>query len=311
MTDRPHLLSAAPHDETESLEDLLGLANAIEVEAVARYDQLAEMMERRGEIETAAVFREMSEIEKHHVDAVARRAASLKQGVLPSRDYVWRLPQEIGESWDEAQHSSLLTPYRAFAIAVTNEERAFAYYSYIAARTSDPQVADLAESLALDELAHAAELRVRRRRAYHSEFPGSRAPAAARVESLDDFRDLEQQLERRTAEMHRATAGLLAAAGDAESAALLASMANAESAVEPAASQSSAPPAPSGGSTGEAAALLHAALRPLEAASEVYEDLIARAEQEDILTAAQVALRNTVERISILGHRIHEIEGRS
>jgi rubrerythrin len=305
MTDRPQFLSTAPHDETDSLEDLLGVANAIEVEAVVRYDQLAEQMERRGEIETAAVFREMSEIEKHHVDAVARRAASLKQGVPPSPDFVWRLPQEIGGSWDEAQHSSLLTPYRALAIAVTNEERAFAYYSYIAARTSDPQVAELAEGLALDELAHAAELRVRRRLAYHREFPGSRAPAAAKIESLADFRDLERRLEQHTAEAHREIAGQLAAAGDAESAAMVMSMAPAESAAELAADRS---PALEG--RGEAAALLHGAVRPLEAASEVYEDLIARAEQEDVLTAAQTALRRAVERISILGHRIHEIESR-
>ncbi|MGF1627965.1 MAG: ferritin family protein [Kiloniellaceae bacterium] len=312
MTDRPHLLYAAPHDTAESLEDLLGVANAIEVEAVARYDLLAEMMERRGEIETAAVFLKMAEIEKHHVNAVARRAASLQQAVPPSPEFIWRLPPELGDSWDEVQHSSLLTPYRALAIAVTNEERAFAFYSYVAAQATDRQVAELAESLALDELTHASELRVRRRMAYHREFHGRHLPAAARVESLAEFRELERRLERQTVETHREIANLLTTCADAESAALLAAMAQAESTPAAAGGGSAAPsPAPAGKGARNVTSLLHAALRPLETASEVYENLIARAEREDLLEAAQSALRKVVERISILGRRIREIEERS
>ena len=38
----------------------------------------------------------------------------------------WRLPADLSHSWDEAVGSARLTPYRAFALAVDNEQRAFA-----------------------------------------------------------------------------------------------------------------------------------------------------------------------------------------
>ena len=191
---RSQLLTTQPEARPTSLTELLGLANAVEVEAVARYAELASLMELRDEHDTATVFHVMCEIEKRHVDMVEHRAESLHQALPLKAEFTWLLPPEIASSWDEVRHSTLLTPYRALAIAVVNEERAFALYSYIAAASDNPEVTQEAEALALEDLSHATELRVRRRQAFHREFPEKRDPAANRVTSVAEFHDLERHL---------------------------------------------------------------------------------------------------------------------
>jgi rubrerythrin len=306
MTGRTPLLGAEPRGKPASLEDLLGLANAIDHEAVDRYTQLAELMEVRGERDTADTFREMCEIEQRHVDMVARRAESLGERLPPASDFTWRLPPEIGASWNDVEHSLLLTPYRALAIAVTNEERAFALYSYVAAAADDPAVARQAESLAREELAHAAELRVRRRRAYHRAAPGAAPPVGTDIESLSDLRALEVRISRNIDATLGDIAVALDAAGDPESAGLVASLAH--TAAEP----GKAAPAPATAASGQQTpqGLLRQALRTLETASEAYEEVVTRTERDDLLQAAQTSLQGVVEGISALAFRLSEIDAR-
>lgn len=304
MGDRSQLLLGQPRNKVNDLAELVGIANAIEVEAVTRYAQLAQLMERRGEFNTAATFRGMCELEKGHVDAVGRWATSLHQEIRPPSNFTWHLPPEIGASWGEAQHSSLLTPYRALAIAVTNEERAFAFYAYIAANATDPEVQRQAEMMAREELAHASELRVRRRQAYRREHPGDTAKNLG-IETLAAFRAFERRLEDDAAGFHRRIALALSTAGDAQSAGLVDAMARSEG--EPLLGDR--PIVPEELMAKKPSALLHAAMQPLERASEIYEDLIAHAATEELLTAAQTALRSVVERIASLSRRRSEIEG--
>jgi rubrerythrin len=305
MGDRSQLLLEEPRNKAIDMAELTGIANAIEVEAVARYAQLAELMERRGELDTAATFREMCELEKSHIEAVGRWATSLHQEIRPPSNFTWRLPTEIGASWDEARDSSLLTPYRALAIAVINEERAFAFYAYIAANATDPEVRRQAEIMAREELAHAAELRVRRRRAWRREHPG--AAMATDIRTLAAFRALERRLEDDAAAFHRGIARVLATKGDTESAALVDAMARREG--DPLRGGEVALPAAS--TAREAPALLLSAVQPLERSSEIYEDLIAHAPTEDVLAAAQAALRGVIGRIASLSRRRGEIESGS
>lgn len=306
MIQRPQLLSAEPRGEVASLHDLLGIANAVEVEAVARYAQLAGEMERRGETETAAVFREMCDIEKGHVDFVAQRARALGQELPPAGGFTWHLPPELSSSWDEVRHSQLLTPYRALAIAVTNEERAFAVYSYLAAQAEEPEVARQAESLAREELAHAAQLRVRRRRAYHSAHPERRRPRRPAPETLAELRALDTDLARQSAAALNAIATALETTGDTSSAGLVAAVAQREAGL---AGGKAGPADTAASDIGRSPpGLVREALRQLEFASEVYEEVIAQTERDELLQAAQTSLQRIVEGISLLGHRLSEID---
>ena len=310
MVARPPLLSADPSAQAPDMRHLVGIAAAIESEAIRRYTTLAQEMERRGEHATAATFREMGEMEQRHRAAVDRWANALNEPVPPEQNFVWLLPVEIGASWDEVRHSSLLTPYRALAIAVTNEERAFAFYAYVAASARDARVAREAETMAREELAHAAALRVRRRQAYRREHPIATPPIDLAIETVAAFRSLERSLERNAALLHREVAMALTQVGDTASAALVDTMARREegsSAVDEQPPPS--PRSPAEGPGGEPPVLLHAALRPLEHASEIYEDLIAHAGSEELLRVEQAALTDVVERIAALSARISAVEG--
>ena len=165
-----------PQIESVNMRDLVGMASAIEEQAVHRYGELIEHMKQRGEVATAAAFEVLLEHAREHAGAVQQRAAQLGQAIGPAEAYAARLPPSLSTSWDESIDSALLTPYRAFALAVDNRERGFAFYSYLAARAADPRVRDEAERLGTEQLRRAGVLRRFRRRAWHEERRPVRLP---------------------------------------------------------------------------------------------------------------------------------------
>lgn len=226
---RASLLEHDPQSGPVTIETLVAVANAIEQEAVRRYAQLERTMQQRGEPETAAAFRRMLEEEREHVDAVANWAAELGVAIPESEPFEWILPRDLSTSWDAIAGSALLTPYRAFAIAVENEQRAFAFYAYLAAHAGDRTVAAQAERLAAEELRHAARVRQWRREAYHRERArnegGVRAPSSHEVARIAESpQQLRTYLAARYAsivECHRLLASRLRELGDEAGAALL------------------------------------------------------------------------------------------
>jgi len=188
-----------------SVDELLLLARALESEAARRYSELASSMRLRDEVRLAALFDFLADIERKHAVQIAERAADLSERSLPELP-----PREVPESFDaEAAESSLLTPYRALAIAVRNETRAFAFYSYLAATAPEEPVRELAEELAKSELAHADLLRRERRKAYRAESPGGRRPSPPLPQTLPVLWSLCVETEVRAARYHRALAELL------------------------------------------------------------------------------------------------------
>lgn len=112
-----------------------------------------------------------------------------------------------------------MTPYAALAIAVTNEEHAFTFYSYLAAIADRADIRERAEALAREELNHVRQLRAMRRQAFHTEraaFRAIRPPQDARQLALTAY-----SLETASAGVDEAASRCLAAAGWAEGAAEL------------------------------------------------------------------------------------------
>jgi hypothetical protein len=66
----------------------------------------------------------------------------------------------------------LVDAYRAFSMAVRNEERAFSFWIYVAAQSPSPELRAAAEQMAREELDHVARLRRERRRAFHQATAG-------------------------------------------------------------------------------------------------------------------------------------------
>ncbi|MEX2628860.1 MAG: ferritin family protein [Tistlia sp.] len=303
-------LSHDPAARVASLAELVGIAQAIEVEAIGRYRRLAEEMRRRDETATAEAFETLAEEELRHVDAVAGWAGALGEAVPPAEEFRWRLPADLAESWEEVLGSALLTPYRALAIAVDNEERAFAFYSFLAAASPDPKVAREAEHLAAEELHHAARLRVWRRAAWRRENPdgGTGSAGPWRPETVEALAGLLATQEAEIAGCHGRLAGRLREAGDPVSATLLDELAS-EAAGRAETSQPVACTAPDCESD-RPLALLLAAQRPLEQLCEHLEELHLNAPSEALQTMAQAFLGDAVARTARLGRRIEQLDAR-
>jgi rubrerythrin len=295
---REPLLERNPELGPVTMALLVGIANAIEREAVERYTRLAQVMERRGEPDIAAAFRKMLDEERVHVDAVERWITELGEPPPDVAQFRWRLPKDLSKSWDEAAGSARLTPYRAFALAVDNEQRAFALYSYLAAAAEDPKVAAQAEALALEELRHAAAMRRWRREAWHRE----QRHAAAEPPVVTSVAQLEALLAKHEAQIgrcHRAVVQKLRALGDEPSAAVVETAARA-----PSCEVEEQPGVPETiPETDNPVRLLLAAQAPLEELSEVLETVMRRIEGE-LFAAAEKALANVIARIANISLQI-------
>ena len=168
--------------EIASTSKLLSIAVATEREAVRRYSELALRMQKHGNEEAAAVFRSLLD-EGRVVEEKITEWASLEGLLIDAGEQglVWGDPN-VGSSYDfQACNPYRCTAYKAFAFAVHNEERAFLFYTYVAADSHDEDVCHHAKALARSGLDRAAALRVRRRRAWHEQseqITGSRISPA-------------------------------------------------------------------------------------------------------------------------------------
>ncbi len=199
------LLKSEPAGTLHSLDELFALAHAMEQEAATRYTELAEDMRRQNKDELADVFANLAAAEREHVASVTRWSQS-RQHRDPDPALVrWDAPETFeAETAAEIRTSRLMTPYRALAIAVRNEERAFAFWSYLAAYSEDVEIKNAAETMAREELGHVSMLRKERRRAYHREHDRKDAgdPGHAATKSVD-ARRLELRLAAQLADIQR------------------------------------------------------------------------------------------------------------
>lgn len=149
----------------QSMDELLALAGTMEQEAIDGYVKLAERMRTENRADLTAVFESLIAEEKGHLEQVNKWSEKLDQ--RPVTGFVV-LPEPLFD--DEGAGivaQELLDSYRAFSIAVRNEERAFVFWTYVAAHAPSQEIGHAAEHMATEELGHIAKLRRERRRAFH------------------------------------------------------------------------------------------------------------------------------------------------
>jgi len=164
MTD----LADRPLTAVKTVDEMVAIAHAMEREAAARYAMLADCMHRVDQYEVAELLDGLAAEERAHVDSVellAQQRLHHAPGAAPPQAV---LPKTFARE-EEATAAALLSAYRTLSIAVRHEERAFAFWTYVAAHSASSALRDLAETFARQELIHAAKLRRARRRAFHSE----------------------------------------------------------------------------------------------------------------------------------------------
>ncbi len=290
------ILKKEPPGRVASVEELMAIAHAIEREAARHYRELSQRMRARGEESIAALLASLEDMEDDGADRIDARARAIT-GKAPDLAAIrWELPEKFDE---EASKSYLLTPYRVLAIAVRNEERAFAFYSYVAAGADDERVRRFAEELAKDELSHAKLLRRERRKAWRREGRNGATgpPRLKRPESVDMLRQQAAAMERAAAEDHRSLAAALRGRGDTESAALFD-----EAAADEENCAASIEARPAGGRVAvqpaRAAPTVWDGLQSLEFAFERYSNVAESADNEEIMLEAQSLAERALRRLA-------------
>ena len=163
------LLRTEPPGPVESIEELFAIAQAMEQEAAIRYSEIADRLWREGDLRVAEVFERLAAEERGHLARVVEWSEKEKGKTPDPAQIRWRPPETFDDEGAETTDPRLLSAYRSLSMAVRNEERAFAFWSYVVAHAENPEIRLAAERMANEELEHVAALRRERRRAYHAE----------------------------------------------------------------------------------------------------------------------------------------------
>lgn len=183
------LLNSEPRGQIKTTEELFAIAHAMEHEAATRYGQIAGQLRGHGNERLAAVFERLAAEERRHIESVVQWSQK-EHGRVPDPALVkWELPETFDDEGSRTTDQRLLTAYRSLSMAVRNEERAFAFWTYVVAHADRADVRRAAEIMANEELEHVATLRRERRRAFHAERSEEQSRAA-----YDDPADLELRL---------------------------------------------------------------------------------------------------------------------
>ena len=258
-----------------SLAEFAAIVGALRGEEKRRYADVARRLERHGAAAAAHLFRRLA-------DEAARDAGrAIDQPALPAA---------VTQPWEDLAGSTLLTPYRALAQAVTAAQATFTYASYLAARTPDTAVRSATEQLAEEQLHRAAELRQLRREAWRREREHRPPP----VRSCAELAHAAAPMLAEAAAVH-ATLADAAEAGEPERADRLRRMAAAEA--QEAGDAWPAAPLPSLPLDLGPEQRRERALVPLERLFELFEAAAAQASDEALLAAAQTGLATITKRL--------------
>ncbi|PWS35913.1 rubrerythrin family protein [Falsiroseomonas bella] len=290
------LLKNEPPAPMRSLGELFAMAQALEEEAAARYAELAAEMRAAGLASVAQAFEHLADEERGHAEHVMAWSQA-RTGHAPDPDMIrWQPPETFDE--EEARgiaSSRLASAYRALSMAVRNEERAFALWTYIAAQAEDAEIREAAERMAAEELRHATLLRRERRLAYHAgrSAGGADSGSMQRRSPLDQAAHAEAALAALLAELARSPAAPAELSGLAADA-----VAMAERVARASAAAGEDLRLPSGSAVVPAS--MEEALRLSESTVEAYLDAAEAARSDEVMRELQALAARAISRTASL-----------
>ena len=143
----------AGNPKVSNFNDLLAVAYQIEIDAVERYNVLADQMEIHNNPELVKVFRDLARAEGIHGEEIRRLAGDFD--VVNHALQIARFQR--GGSPEEAELESahyMMTPWHALQLSLAGEERALAYFTSIVETAKDPKVKSMAAELVEEEAEH-------------------------------------------------------------------------------------------------------------------------------------------------------------
>ncbi|HMO30463.1 ferritin family protein [Enterovirga sp.] len=186
----PHLTSD-PSISIPSRSELFSIAMAMEADSAARYLEIADRMREAGKEDLAQVFETLARTKLAHRDEIAARAREAG-GAFPEMLSGTAPGGVFSDEGLAHAAAELVDAYRAYAVAVRNEERAFAFWSYMAARGISPEIRRAAEQMARAKLGQAKAFRRERRKAFLAAGGAGRARGEPQ-----DLSMLENEVSRR------------------------------------------------------------------------------------------------------------------
>jgi rubrerythrin len=141
------------HMPIANLGELLAYAHAIEVDAIDRYNLLADQMEVHNNLELATLFRELAGHEEKHAAEILAQAGAAGLPKIDEGAMDWP-GAESPEAADLDLAHYRMTPWHALQMALAAERRAFAFFDYIAGSVDDEDVKKWACEFREEEAEH-------------------------------------------------------------------------------------------------------------------------------------------------------------
>jgi rubrerythrin len=137
----------------KTLEELMAVALAIELDAVQRYKDFADTLEAHNNHEVAALFRTMAGYEGHHVEQVM----STMGWTTPPAAALAPMPWVGGESPEAVPFEDvhyLMQPWHALELALAAEQRAEAFFAELVEAADEGPVREAARQMQAEEAEH-------------------------------------------------------------------------------------------------------------------------------------------------------------
>lgn len=136
-----------------SLAEFLAHALELEAESAERYRELADNMQVHNNPEVAALFLELAAEGEAHLKQVQQMAAAFELPEIAPWAFKWSCP-DGPESLAMDNIRYLMTRRQALLLASHNEVLGRDFYVQVAEHSENPEVAQLARDMAVEEDAH-------------------------------------------------------------------------------------------------------------------------------------------------------------
>lgn len=127
--------------------EFLANAELLVQESLERYGQLADSMELHNNLEVAAQFRELEDMEKEQLQWIEEQAAGLTLPEIAPWDFAWHYHDDPNKSC-LSDMDYLTSPAKALSAALHNEHHAEELYRQVAEQASDTEVKNIANEMA-------------------------------------------------------------------------------------------------------------------------------------------------------------------
>jgi len=136
-----------------TLNEFMTLALAMETEAAQRYVEFADAMEMHNNLEVAALFRKMADIETKHAAQIMAEMGWKVAPAMPPGKATWD-GFEAPETTPGDEVHYLMQPWHALQLALQNEERAERFFGKLARAATVATVKKAALELESEEREH-------------------------------------------------------------------------------------------------------------------------------------------------------------